>query len=757
MTKNPLTTTHPQIAKDWDLAKNNSLLPDQADSYSKVRIWWRCPEGHAYQVSVHSRVRSGGCKVCQRSYHAAKQRITKLNKSKSLASAQPQLMAEWDYERNKELSPDTISHKSNKLLWWKCQHGHSWQSTPKSRSRGDGCPQCYKINRGEIVRHSKLKKSGIPLSAAYPNLLAEWDYDNNSILPEKVSPKSGLKVSWVCKFGHKWKATIVNRTHAGSNCPMCNPQSSRLEIFLLCELRSIFDQVIWRRRFDGYECDIYIPELNLGIEVDGEYWHRDKNHRERQKSHVLSKIGIQLIRVRDSKLPPIGDHIVWYDKGETPLRTAIRLFTEITISSPNQKLMDYILTGKQKNQREYQKIISRLPAPPSGETLEDLYPIVASEWDYEANSPLTPSLFTASSNAKLAWVCTKGHHWYASINNRTRRKSGCPLCYESERSAIASRGRTRNTISLAQGSPSYLSKFDKKMNVLPPTRIALKSNMMVWWKCENGHSFQKSPNEMVKHHACPGCNSLPFSYPKVAEQWDTEKNGHNKPEDYSWGSGKKVWWKCSNGHNWEAVIVQRTKASHGCPQCYKEQRADINRVISVKKKGSLADDNPAYLAEWDYEKNTAISPDSVTKGSKRKAWWICSKHHSYIQSLESKAHGSICPECAKSKRAESARLARLARTGSLADNHPDIAKQWDQNKNGDLSPNDISSGSKKIVWWRCENGHKWQESITTRTDKRRPEGCPSCRKIGTKTIFSEQGTGQAIVLSLHQAPGEFFG
>ena len=535
--------------------------------------------------------------------------------------------------------------------------------------------------------------------------------------------------SWRCKYGHKWNASVVNRTHAGSNCPQCRPQSSRIEIYLLCELKAIFDIVKWRSKFSGVECDIYIPDIQLGIEVDGEYWHQNKEEKDRSKTQFLTSKGINLIRVRDRRLPFVDGTVVDFRANEDLQEVAVRLLKEISVHFTLERLSTYLTEGVQKNASAYKKMIARLPVPPSGETLEDLYPAVASEWDYEANLPLTPSLFPASSNLKVAWVCIKGHHWYASINNRTRNKSSCPLCYKSEISAITRRGRARNTLSLAQSALAYISKFDIDKNGFPPTEIALKSNMNVWWHCENGHSFQRKPCQMIEHDGCPVCNSLPYAYPQVAEQWDVEKNSDKKPEDYSWGSGEKVWWRCSKGHSsWQAAISQRTSAGSGCPQCYNEHRGDMYRELAAHKNGSVADSNPAYLAEWDYAKNVDISPDSITTKSKRKVWWVCPENHSYIQQLASKARGSICPECAKTKRAESVRLARLTFTGSLADNHPDIAKQWDQNKNGDLSPSDISSGSKQVVWWLCENGHEWQESIGTRTDKRRPKGCPTCRK-----------------------------
>lgn len=730
MTKTPLTTTHPAIAKDWDLVKNGSLLPAQVHSGSKGKIWWCCAKGHEYQVSVHSRVRSDGCKVCHRSDHGEKVRLGRLKKSKSLATAQPQLIPEWDSERNKGLSPNTVSHKSHRLVWWKCKYGHTWKSKVGSRSRGIGCPTCAKNNAGARVRKWRLEKAGQTFAEAYPEILEEWDYKKNPYQPTEITPKSGYMASWRCKYGHEWNATVTNRTHNKSNCPQCRPQTSRIEIYLLCELRAIFNEVRWRSKISGLECDIYIPDFQIGIEVDGEYWHRNKVKMDRHKTQHLTNKGIYLIRVRDSRLPFIDGTVVKFEPKGDLQQLMLRLLVEISIHAPSSKLDAYLAEGGQKNAFAYKEILARLPAPPPGETLEDLYPEVASEWDHLENLPLTPALFSGSSDQKVAWVCPKRHHWIATIKNRTQRKSGCPSCYRSEISAIVRRGRARNTLSLAQSNPAYLPKFDTERNGFPPTEITATSQMKVWWHCKNGHSFQQTPCQMKKNDACPVCNSLPFAYPQVAEQWDREKNGAKKPADYSWGSGQRVWWKCSKGHNWQAAISGRTSAGEGCPSCYNEQRGRLFQELAAKKKGSLAKSKPSFLAEWDYTKNVDISPVTVTAKSNRKAWWVCPENHSYIQSIASKARGSICPECAKIKRGESTRLARLGRTGSLVDNHPDIAKQWHPTKNVGLPPNDISSGSHQVVWWRCANGHEWQESPNRRTDKRRVMGCcPVCRVI----------------------------
>jgi hypothetical protein len=70
---------------------------------------------------------------------------------------------------------------------------------------------------------------------------------------------------------------------------------------------------------------------------------------------------------------------------------------------------------------------------------------------------------------------------------------------------------------------------------------------------------------------------------------------------------------------------------------------------------------------------------------------------------------------------------------SLAETHPEVAKQWHPTKNDDLTPSDVTYGSDKIIWWKCSKGndHEWEARIANRTTLKR--GCPICggKKIVT--------------------------
>ena len=64
-----------------------------------------------------------------------------------------------------------------------------------------------------------------------------------------------------------------------------------------------------------------------------------------------------------------------------------------------------------------------------------------------------------------------------------------------------------------------------------------------------------------------GANNLATKYPKVAAEWHPAKNNGLLPSQVAAGSGRKVWWLCSQGHEWEVAVDKRTCQGRGCPVC----------------------------------------------------------------------------------------------------------------------------------------------------------------------------------------------
>ena len=55
--------------------------------------------------------------------------------------------------------------------------------------------------------------------------------------------------------------------------------------------------------------------------------------------------------------------------------------------------------------------------------------------------------------------------------------------------------------------------------------------------------------------------------PELLAQWDYEKNNPKlSPEQLTIGSDKKVFWKCQEGHTWEETIYKRGQGK-SCPYC----------------------------------------------------------------------------------------------------------------------------------------------------------------------------------------------
>lgn len=59
-----------------------------------------------------------------------------------LAKQFPMLAVEWDSEKNAPLTPQDVTPGSHKIVWWRCQNGHSYRSAVKTRVQGSGCPYC---------------------------------------------------------------------------------------------------------------------------------------------------------------------------------------------------------------------------------------------------------------------------------------------------------------------------------------------------------------------------------------------------------------------------------------------------------------------------------------------------------------------------------------------------------------------------------------------------------------------------------------
>ena len=203
------------------------------------------------------------------------------------------------------------------------------------------------------------------------------------------------------------------------------------------------------------------------------------------------------------------------------------------------------------------------------------------------------------------------------------------------------------------------------------------------------------------------------TYPKVPAQsaeWHKSRNGALSPNDVTPGSHRKVWWQCDKGHSWEAPVYYVAISGSGCPYC--------RGLRAIPGETDLASQFPEVAKLWDAERNAPLTPQDVTPGSKAKVWWQCQNAHRWQAAIFSiTMNRSSCPYCSG--------LKAVSGETDLATLYPEVAAQWDFEKNPALDVRSISPFSHEKVWWQCDKGHSWQAAPYSRT-KKKGSGCPYC-------------------------------
>lgn len=214
---NSLVELRPDLVEEWHPTKNGNLRPDMFCINSNDHAWWKCRTcGHEWRTTIIQRggKRNRGCPECSKILRGKAFTRSKVTECGSLAENNPTLAKEWHPTKNGELTPNDITAKRFKNVWWQCPKcGHEWEASPNNRSKGVGCPCCS----------GRVPKVGAnDFQALFPELVVEWDFEKNTpYMPNQFLPKSGKKVWWRCRdCNHEWQTEIRNRTN-GHGCPIC--------------------------------------------------------------------------------------------------------------------------------------------------------------------------------------------------------------------------------------------------------------------------------------------------------------------------------------------------------------------------------------------------------------------------------------------------------------------------------------------------------------------------------------------------------
>ena len=470
---NDFATMHPELVKEWDYEKNGDMLPSDYLKGSSVRVWWKCRVcGHEWKAQIKTRSSGFRCPKCARKI--AKETFTNhlLERSNTISIRFPHLMSEWNYKKN-TISPDRIAPFSREKVWWKCSVcGYEWKTAISARTRGIGCPACS---------NKTVWKGHNDLATTHPELAKEWDYEKNgNSLPSDYTAGSGVVKWWKCqRCGNEWETAINNRK--GKPCPKCNSLvgTSEPEQFVFYYVKKAFSNAInrykasWLKPYS--EIDIYIPEINLAIEYDGQKWHQDVQKDIDKNIKIYTHV-TDIIRFREENCPPINDRcfVIPVKSGDDDSLTAGIIALLKILSSKCSRTIS-LSVDLERDRLDvlsmYKKSIGENSLFYSGNDIVD-------EWDYEKNGDLSPKDFKCFSMAKVWWKCSNcGYEFQTRIKTRVRSRKGvCPFC--SGRVVIEGKN------DFASQRPDLLSEWDYEKNGdLLPTKITARSGKKVWWKC----------------------------------------------------------------------------------------------------------------------------------------------------------------------------------------------------------------------------------------------------------------------------------
>lgn len=151
-----------------------------------TKLTWQCKEGHIWEAPPDSIIRGSWCRECL----MVKQRKS-MDEVHRIA-------------KDAGLECLSTSYKNNwSRLLWRCEKGHTWETSLIVIYQGSRCPVCSGHIKGTIeeMRELAASRKGKCLSNVYVN--------------------NKIEMKWQCGKGHTWKAP-ANRIKTGCWCSVCS-------------------------------------------------------------------------------------------------------------------------------------------------------------------------------------------------------------------------------------------------------------------------------------------------------------------------------------------------------------------------------------------------------------------------------------------------------------------------------------------------------------------------------------------------------
>jgi len=592
---NDLATTNPELAAQWHPVKNGNLTPRDVSDNSNKKVWWYISandptnnEGKDLEWEETPNHRS--LKGIYNYYRITKKRTVKREKEKvikqkkdSLALTHPEIAKEWHPTKNGKLRPQDVTAGSTRRVWWYQPYDDprtgkhfdfEWQNSILNRVRGNACPY--------LAHNPKVWEGYNDLATTNPELAAQWHPTKNGDLrPNQVTAKGYKKIWWYQPyddprtgkhFDFEWEATLEHRVKYGRSCPYLTNQ---MIMKGYNDLATVNPELAKQWNYDKngkQKPDEVAADSNKKV-----WWICKKGHEWNSSIHTRN-IGIGCPICSSELRTSLYEYIIYYyikQLDSTVLHSYKEQGFELDIYIPSKRTAieydgEYWHKGKQNRDKKKNLLCKK-----NGITL----------YRFRENG-------LACLNDTSIDILTTNKSFKEDLKNLLFEIYGerIDIDIERDKSNIDSlRTLMDKEDSLAIKNPLLAAQWHPTKNgKLKPEHISTGSEQKVWWYLpyddpRTGKHFdfewKASVGSRNSGVGCPflsgnaiwpGFNDLTSRNPEIAEEWHPTKNGNLEPGHVTAQSGRKVWWKCEYGHEWQAVISNRTKGS-GCPFCYKER------------------------------------------------------------------------------------------------------------------------------------------------------------------------------------------
>lgn len=553
-------------------AKGGRCLSEQYVN-NQTKLQWECSKGHTWE-STPSLVKNGAwCPVCAGNAKCSLEEFVKIAESRGGTCVSR------GYQNN------------NTKLTFRCAKNHEWDTIPYSIKKGHWCPYCAGSARRSLDEMQKIASSrgGKCLSNHYKN--------NQS------------KLTWECAFGHQWDsapASIIN----GTWCPHCS--SGLGERICREHFEQIFGHIFpksypkWLANDDGnqMELDGYCENLGIAFEYQGEQHYSLDTHYitsaqdlERRQRHDEMKFTLcQLHGVLLFQIPEIWKRMDLIDLKPLILKQSIK--TGIPLLPGSENITINLLKAYSSNSSfETLADLQRLAAERGGKCHSTVYKTAKIRLPWECSEghlwKATPDSIIrgswcpvcgkqksansrrldiaeihkiakerggkclsenySSAKEKLVWECASGHRWEARLTDIINR-SWCPYCGGSMKLTLDE----MRTIAANRGGRCHSEQY-------------VNNQTKLLWECNKGHQWYSAPNKIKMGTWCPVCGVESRASKKrltiEAMKELAEVKGGRCLSDVYRNANSKLLWRCSSGHEWEAIPASVIKG-HWCRKCH---------------------------------------------------------------------------------------------------------------------------------------------------------------------------------------------